>query len=594
MNKFLTIAAAAVLMTVAAPAQQTDVTLGYCSGQLPSGGNYSYPEKDVWVSAAIFVPGATLTTFSGNDLVGVRAGLASKLNIDELQVWVRSDLEGENLASQTVTSTTDPKLAKGWNEVSFDTPYSLTDENVAEGLYIGYSYHQKGSAFGVAALERGCADAFWVKFGDQPWEDRSAEGTLCVEALLEGSAMPQVNLALTRVEADELYVIERGSIGVRGTVQNRALQTVTGFDVSALIDGQVVGTSRVECEVPYNNSYDFSVSLPLGITEVGEGSGSMTVRIDGIAEGEDENRADNELTAEFTIVEHDFTKRILVEEFTTESCSNCPRIAGWAHNLLEMEEYSDRVLMVAHHAGYGTDWLSIGSDSDYLWFYGSGGAYAPAMMVDRIPYQGSGCAVFLPASQDEMEAAWRARLEEPALISVNVAAAYDEQDPAKLHVTVSGVKQVETLGKNTSITVALVENDIPARAQSGAGAGYIQQHVNRRINSTWGAVVPFEGNNYTYECEFGMASSWKRENMEVIAFINNNDRQDIANCEIYNAGRLQLVTLGPVAIDAVQEDPCDAETEYFTLDGIRIETSGLQPGIYVKRSGSQVSKVVIR
>ena len=106
-------------------AQISDMTLGYCNGETPSKGDISFSEADADVSAAIYIPAGTVNTFIGNELTGMRAALASRLNIESLTVWVRTSLDGENLTEQTITASSDPKIVKGWNTFKFDTPYKF-------------------------------------------------------------------------------------------------------------------------------------------------------------------------------------------------------------------------------------------------------------------------------------------------------------------------------------------------------------------------------------------------------------------------------------------------------------------------------------
>ena len=89
-----------------------DVTLGYCSGQVPGTGTIKYTEPESWVSGAIYIPAGTINTYAGNTITGVKAGLTSRPNMTELKVWLRSSLDGENLVEKTITKETDPKIAK--------------------------------------------------------------------------------------------------------------------------------------------------------------------------------------------------------------------------------------------------------------------------------------------------------------------------------------------------------------------------------------------------------------------------------------------------------------------------------------------------
>lgn len=575
-------------------AQISDMTIGYCNGQLPEKGEISYSESNANVEAAIYIPAGTVNTYSGNDIVSVNAGLASKLNIDELTVWLRTSLDGENLAEATITTTTEQKIVKGWNTVTFSEPYHIESGN-STGLYIGYTYHQKGSAFGVAAIKQPCANACLLKFGEGEWEDRSSELTLSVEGLLKGESLPKYNLMLSDVSVPDVYIIDRGNFDVCGKVKNLATYTISGFDVVALVDN--VETSRahvyVEGGVAYNDSYQFNVVLTPGITEIGTGRSSVTIRIENLTEGTDEDMSDNETTREFSIVEHDFARRILVEEFTTEKCPNCPRVANYMHNLLEEEKYAEDVIVVCHHVGFYTDWLTSSFDANYLWLYNRDGEiFAPAVITDRKQAEGTYLA-FCPSLQSELANNWDNCLAAPAFVSLNISASYDSEDYNKLYVTVKGSKSMENLSENPTITVMLVENNIAAKSQAGATGDYIHNHVNRAVNSTWGDALTFDGDDYSYECEFALSGTWVRENMEVVAFISNYNSTNAADCEVANANRMLFSDIDTSALSEIVSDKAES-IEIYSISGIRITNQELAPGIYIRKQGKKTEKIVIR
>ncbi len=588
--KIIMAACLALLGAGHARSEVSDMTLGYCAGELPSKGNISYGESDKWVSGAIYVTPGMLSTYAGNELVGVKAGLASKLNIDELKVWLRQDLDGENLVEGTLNSSSDTKIVKGWNAVDFGQSWTIP-EAPETGLYIGYSFHQKGSAFGVAAIDTPAPNAFFVRFGDGEWEDRSGEGTICIEGLMRGDRLPKVNLSLQNIEIDPTYIIDRGTISVRGTLKNMATVTVTGFDVSAEVDGERRGMSHVDCSIAYNESGSFEVTLPLGITEVGDGTGEVTIVIDGINEGDDEDMTDNTATLEFGIVERDFTRRILVEEFTGEDCPNCPRVAGYMHDALEKDEFKDDVIAVCHHSGYYPDWLTSSFDNEYTFLY-NGSTYAPAMSVDRLE-RADESACWCPGSSADMEQAWRSALARPAFVSVNIRATVTEEEPDVITVSVDGSKSKEILCDNPMITVFLVEDNIKARRQAGASGEYFHQHVGRAVNSAWGEPLEFDGDDYSYECTFNIHPTWTRENLQLVATIGNYNSANPLDCEVENTAGLRYADFSSTGVSAV--DGADAsEAEIYTLSGMRVSSESLAPGVYVRKQGSKTEKIIVR
>ncbi|MBD5358091.1 MAG: Omp28-related outer membrane protein [Bacteroides sp.] len=572
-------------------AEISDVNLGYCGGQDPT----SYvkcSEKEVWVSGAIYIPASTLNTYGGNQINGVQAGLKSKLNVDELKVWLRSDLDGENIVEQTINSETDQKIAKGWNTLKFDTPWDIPSDSET-GLYIGYSYFQKKTSQAMGVIETPAQNALYVQFGDQPWEDYSNEGTLCVEALVSGDNLPKVNLAFTNLDIPDVYVIDNGTMNIGGTVQNRATYTVTGFDVNAFVDGEKTGTAHVDCNIAYGESGEFSVELPLGITTLGDGTGSVTVTLDNINEGSDEDMSDNTLSGSFLIAEHDFKHRIFVEEFTTEQCPNCPRVGTYIHDALEKDEFKDDVIVVCHHSGYYTDWLTSSFDANYLWLFNDGGStYAPAIAVDR-GLQNDHTSVWCPTSSGEMEGAWRKALNKPAFVSLNITAELDPEDENHVFVTVNGAKSLDELCDNPTITVYIVEDNIKARSQAGGGSDYTHYHVNRAVNSVWGDELQFEGDDYEYTCEFNLSQLWVRENLQIVAMIGNYNSLNAADCAVMNASNLLFTAFDPTGVKSIESNS-NEEVEIFSVSGIRMNDANLAPGIYIRKTGNKSEKFVVK
>lgn len=577
-------------------ADVSGINVGYCNGEVSTSGNIASSEKDVWISAAIYIPAGTIATYGGNSIDSIRAGLASKLNVDTLAVWVRSELDGDNIAEGRITTDSEVKIAKGWNVVGLETPYDIPEDG-SGGLYIGYSFHQKGASFGLSTLSVPTPGGLYVKMPGEEWADRGSEGTLCVEGLVYGDRLPSVNLALTDVSLQKRYAIQKGTLTVSGSVKNLATVTVSGFDVIVDAEG---GTgpcaAHVDANLAYNETMDFSVTVEPGITDEGDGVSEATVTIGNIAEGADEDPSDNMLSGSFEVVTHDFTRNIIVEEFTTEQCPNCPRVAAYINGALESGQYDGRVFVACHHSGYYTDWLTASFATDYLWFYNAGGStYAPAMMIDRYNFSGS-TPVMCPTSQGEMEAYWSARLAEPAYVSMEVEAAVDEADNNKVRVTVSGAKSIDAICDNPRITVYLLEDAISARSQAGASGSFTHNHVVRACNSTWGDAIEWTGDDYVYSCEFVLSSQWVRDNLQAVAFIYNYDDEDATACEVANAGGIRYADFENAVADGITAAEADATeaAAYYTLSGDRVAEGSLRSGIYIVKSAGKCRKVVVK
>lgn len=590
MKKLYTFLFALIALCSTASAQITGLNVGYCDGQLQTSTDQSFgtKEKNTWVSGAIYLPAGDVNTYAGNRIDSIRVGLAQKLGISEMKVWVRQTLDGENLAEGSLQKA---DLVKGWNNVKLDTPYEIPADNT-NGLYIGYSTYQTSSNYGMSVLKTPTPNALWVQLGTEAeWTDRSSEGTLCLEAMVAGNQLPKLNLRLLSLTAPTDYVIMRGQLTVSGIVKNMALQTVTGFDVETRIDGvDEVYTSHVDLTLGYLEEDMFSYTIQPAIKQAGKGH--VTVTITGLTEGADENMDDNTAERDFDIVAEDFTRRVLVEEFTTEQCPNCPRVGTYLHNILSEQKYSEGVVAVCHHSAYYTDWLTIPSDNSLTWYFNDGGAtYAPAIMVDRWADEGSTTPVFNPSSESEFRNAIDYRMKQTAFVSLDVQAKLDTTNNV-VNVLVQGSRSKEDFTINPArITVWLIEDNIAAHSQAGANS-WTHQHVNRAINNTWGDVIEWQGNDYVYECQFKMRADYKLENLSVAAMVFDYDSEDATKNEVMNANQAP-VTEGEIVTGISNVERQASADEVYDLQGRRL--SRAQHGLNIIRTADgKLRKVMMK
>lgn len=587
-----------LLLTAAlsANAQATRMSLGYVNGQMNTSGTdgFSINSKDTWVSGAIYIPADQVRLYANNHIDSIHAGLASRLNVDSLRVWVRTSLTGEDLASGAISgrSGSTPRVAKGWNTIGFDHPYAISDQT--EGLYIGYSYHQKGNTVALSVVDTPQSNALFVQLGTEAeWQDRSSEGALAVEAYVYGDQLPKYNLTLTSLDLSRAYIVDNGTIAVSAQVRNNGSETITGFDAVCRVDNlDETYTAHINERIPYGETHQVEFSITPAISSATPSNRKLTVTIDHLTEGADIDMRDNTLSAPFEVVAHDFTRNVLLEEFTTEKCPNCPRVAGFLHKALQDERIAGRAIALCHHSGYYTDWLTIPSDNDYLWFFGGGGSYAPAMMFDRSAMDGEN-TVCLPQSADEIVLRTMSRLSQTAYVSISINAEVDSNDANLLHVNVEGERLKENFTAHAPrISVVLYEDNIKARSQASGGDNYVHQHVSRCVNSTWGDVIEWDGDAYTYTCDLTLREDYVRDNLGVVAYVWDYDTENPTQCEVANAASITWNKVANNIAAPIQENTTSAR--FYTLDGREVSEASRTPGIYLVKKGSQVKKVLIK
>lgn len=592
MNMFLralfTIVGLLVMATPTIMAQDVSgYPIGFCNGEMAERAAIKFPGKGAEVSAAIHIPATYAATVGGNRLESINVALASKANMESLEVWVRTSLEGENLASRSIAKG---DFSQGWNNIPLDAPYDIPMEP-GDGFFIGYTYRQTNKAGAISSLPEPHAGALYTKCNDEAWTDMSADGTLCIEGIVYGDNLPKYNLSLLSVTTDPYYIMTEGSLACVASVRNIATVTTTSFDIQAEVEGvETPATAHVECDIPLGGvkACKFIISPDI-ISSLPENR-NVKFTITSVNGNQDEDESDNSAGSSFTVLERAFPRVVLAEEFTTEACSNCPRVIGYFHEICADPVFADNLNVVCHHAGYGSDILTTPFDEEYVWFYNNDGStYAPGVMIDRQRVDDTNSPVFCPSSVEELESSILAQLKLPAMVSVNPSCSLDEAS-RKVEVTVSGERVGVNVLEDNRITVWLVEDNVKARRQAGTAGDFFHNHVNRAVNSAWGVPVEWSGEDYIYTCSFDIDEKWKIDDMSVVAFISPYNPENPNECAVSNSGSCPLRSSGVEGITGGSERKVSA---VYTPDGVRLSepAHGINIIIY---DDNTVRKVIIK
>ncbi len=277
MKKFIFNVLALLAVCTAGNAQIAGLNIGYCNGEVSTSIHKEFcsQEKDVWVSGAIWLPASDINVNAGNELRAIRAGLAQKIGIDTMSVWVRETLDGANIAEGGIAKSS---VKKGWNEIELNQAIALDGTNTT-GYYIGYSYHQTSVNQGLSVFLTPTPNALFLKHGDGEWTDRSAEGLLCVEGLVYGDNLPKLNLRLISVDAPEYYIIDKGKMTVEDFLSAHVALIVLAFNQPEVTTESLEENLEIADVVPmarelfqWLQAQTFAklVNLPNGETEAGE------------------------------------------------------------------------------------------------------------------------------------------------------------------------------------------------------------------------------------------------------------------------------------------------------------------------------------
>lgn len=575
-------------------AQVSGMNIGYCHGKLgpfPSTSDTYFSDlstkKKTWTSGAILIKKEKINSLAGNQIREIHAGLISKLNVDSLAVWVSESLDGPVLSTDTIATP-----AKGWNTVALTKPVDITSD--MQTLYVGYSYHQKSTSKAMSCPKTPEPDySCFIRSGNDEWKDYSNDYAVSVEAMVYGDKLPKYDLTLSALDVQQNYVVDNGNLEFTMKVFNNATVTINGFDAVCTVDGSDDKyTVHCDSSIAYNESKTITMTIsPTAIQTMDPATRTLTVTLTNLTEGEDEIPSDNTLSGTFNVTLHSFVRNVLLEEFTTEKCTNCPRVASYVHDAMNEPEFQGRLNTMENHAGYYTDSFTATFHNDWTWFFDN--LYAPAVLYDRHAEDGAVTAVTCPNSKLELFEGIRKRLRETAFVSLKVTADVDGENQ-KINVKVTGTRAKENFTKNPArITVVLTETNLAAISQAGAGGDYTHYNVGRRVNSIWGDVLEWNGDDYTYECSIPYTQNYVLDNLGILAFIHDYDPDDKTKCDVANSAAITSAefTGKSTGICAPKASVNEAQAQYFDLQGRKISTPAKGFNI-VKRNGKFIKQIL--
>lgn len=582
---------------------QTLYKLGFCEGKVATESGLRV-EGAADIEAAIYLSPSDMERFSGDSFAGVNAGIATKLNVRAITVWVRSELDGENLAEATIDIHASQKPRDGWNSIKFDSAVNI---ETGQGYYVGYTVSQTKTASIISLVEGYHAGAAWIKT-DNTWSERDDLGILSIEALITGDNMPKSDLALLGASLSDSYYVTEAPITLSYELRNNGIEPVYSYVLTVRAEDTDMEVRRtIYNTINYGVTRSYLESLTLPGLEAGQAY-NFTVTVDSPNGETDETPEDNSVTIdEIPVISKVFPRTVLLEKFTSERCTNCPAADETIHDMIESfsEDERARFAMVCHHSGYKYDDFTLECDKEYEWFYNNNGAiYAPAFMLDRLPETGSSVKTPVFENLPVNAFAYKVTQEQnrPALYSITMTGMHNVGERT-VELQISGEEMLPVFD-DPRITVYLVEDNVLA-SKDGMGQGgsggriFYHNHLERAYNATWGVPAEWDGASYTYTCKLEYPEGCKTEDMQVVAFISNFDSTDPVNCEVGNTTWLPLSSLGTVGV-AMTTEEANSRIDIYDLSGRNVgnDPQRLTPGIYILTRNNNgniaTEKIIVR
>lgn len=569
---------------------------------------------------AIRLPESKAQLLKGNTISAVYAAFSSSRYTD-FTLFITNDLTGDYLYSQSASSSS------SWKEYTLDTPYEITGEE----LYIGF-VGTISSGYSPLSFDfsTGYPETSYV-YNNGTWEDcyEDGNGEANIQLMLsEDISFTDASLRFTEITGT-FSVGDEAEIPC-GEVFNFGTDTINTMEVSYKVgdnDTQVVTFSDL-C-LAGGQTYD--IVLPTMTFSV-SGTFDVEVAISSVnGKDYDDEPTDNSGSASLTVYHQDLKRKYLVENFTTQQCSNCPT----GHAVLQSAVGDrDDVCVVAHHAGYYYDAFTMTEDVALLFleYTSGGGTFAPGFMTNRYRTDSQSATYarpgFYTSDPDDITDRLAELAEMEPYVEIEINSEYDETTRV-IAGTVDVTAYSTPPNSTVYINLYIVQDSIIASQTSG-GDNYVHRHVFRGTIGTGNFGTPVTitaGETYSHEFSYtvpesitsSLTSSYTEtidvdlNHMSLVAFASNYNSSDANDCIVYNAEEvafLDNVTSGITNVDATGTDiniyvgdgrvyvdgTCSSVTVYDLTGKVVKSVNGagsfdLGSGLYIVRAGNGKSMI---
>ncbi|MDE5876946.1 MAG: Omp28-related outer membrane protein, partial [Muribaculaceae bacterium] len=313
------------------------------------------------------------------------------------------------------------------------------------------------------------------------------------------------------------------------------------------------------------------------------------------------------------VAETPFLQRnVLLEDFSNESCNNCPDAAIAIEKTIDSLEEPFRINLVTHHAGSSYDFFTIDASKEYECFY-TNSKYSPMALFDRTYVNGE--INIVPSTEAIVKPFINTELSREAEASLSFIPYIDLE---------KGLVEVNTHGiicenRPVNLTLFITENNVSPIHQSGASKDYIHNAVLRSTGLVWGTPVETDANGaFSLSARADFNNAWKREDCRVIAFLTDNDPTSPTYRAVLQSVSLPLAyaeetTIDNANIDEIENGGTDiaisidnghlvisgdyTSANVFRADGIEISADHIPTGILIVKvtlpDGNILTKKII-
>ena len=557
---------------------------------------------------------SVLERFAGCKVVGIRYAVGQDLGRTRAFLYPVTE---EGYIDEASAITKNQKAYAGWNNVFFngDTSYDIQGN---EQLLVGFDYVETDE---MVASETGALCTYgeasgtelmiYGNFGGgEGWYQVNNLGCLCVQLIVDVSSLPEKDLDIIYFDSGFRYKKPGERVELYAIVQNVGRSDIADYELTCQLDDQpetiVTGNNLKE-----GSDETFQPVVPLP-ADIAIGKHTLTFQVKS-ADGEMlGSTAKDKKAVNFYVYSQTMSRqKVYVEQYTDQ---NYYLSADVNSCFAKATDVADIMCMVNV---YAPDNLLALPESNYLHdLY----AYTlPSFTVNRSYFPGENYIAYDLNYYVELYPTFVPSIisnlieedkEREGFASVDLSAEYDA-DTHQLDIDVIGnlTDEAGAIFGDVAVTLMITEDNVKAAQQvlnpvtnrPRTDAQYVHNHVLRQyVTSPTGDEVTVSGNTFTGHFATTLSDEWKAEDLKLVAVVTRyatavND-DNVMEMDVVGANDLDLSTIVSTGISNLIPDssPEGEGSKYFTLDGVRLESEPLQPGIYLFRQNGKTIKRVKR
>lgn len=387
---------------------------------------------------------------------------------------------------------------------------------------------------------------------------------------------PQNAIALRQLYLPSSVTLST-QVPVRGMIVNRGMAPLTSFDVTYTVDGRNQGTTHFSSlNLEHGEAFTFTCDNNFFSVLLGTYNICVTVsNPNGVAD--DPN--DNTLDADIIVFDSNLImpRLNIAEVMTLNSCAIFPQI--WQEVEMASEMVEPNVLILAHHAGTGTDPLTCDGSIAIERFYNGQAPFIPAIMYNRSKLSSTFRGPLMGVSSLVKEVGEMMETADALPSYVRIAwnnMTFDE-DSRELNATVSGRFTYRDGTETPRITVYMVEDSVYKAQRESTGWNFAYRHmqvVRDEVATIDCNDISYDG-NYSYNISYTIPESMRAWRCRLVAIMANHDNTNINNNRIMNATVSDRVSTQYIGIDQVASGITVDIYPNPTADMATVEANGI-------------------